>query len=120
MDPAPNDSSLDYELLKQIEQTAGGGQRELARGMGVSVGKINYLMRAVISRGWVKVNNFRRADNKLAYAYLLTPTGVHAKMQLAQRFLAQKEKEFERLQRELHTLRDEVAQATVDSDNSPR
>lgn len=117
MDPNPEDG-LDYELLRQIEQTTGSSQRDLAKGLGVSVGKINYLMRAVVSRGWVKVNNFRRADNKLAYAYLLTPSGVHAKMRLAQRFLAIKEQEFEQLQRQIHDLRHEVAQSAIDSNAS--
>ncbi len=104
-------NDLDYELLRQIEARNGGNQRELAHGMGVSVGKINYLIRAVVDRGWVKVKNFRRADNKLAYAYLLTPSGVSAKLQLARLFLARKEQEFEALRNEIDALRNEVSAA---------
>ncbi|SEK57025.1 EPS-associated transcriptional regulator, MarR family [Roseateles sp. YR242] len=108
MDQTPPDDPLDYELLRHLEQKTDSNQRDLAKRLGVSVGKINYCMRAVVDRGWVKVNNFRRADNKLAYAYLLTPSGVHAKMRLARAFLAQKEQEFEALQREIDVLRHEV------------
>ena len=106
--PSPPDNELDYALLRQLETRTDNNQRELARRLGVSVGKVNFCMRAVIDRGWVKVNNFRRADNKLAYAYLLTPSGVSAKMRLARTFLAIKEKEFEDLQREIDVLRHEV------------
>ncbi len=110
MDGESPDKALDYELLRQIEKQSGGTQRDLAKRLGVSVGKINYCLRAVIDRGWVKANNFRRSDNKLAYVYILTPSGVHAKMRLARAFLASKEQEFEQLQQEIDALRDEVLQ----------
>lgn len=103
------DHELDYQLLRQIAEHESSSQRDLAQRMGVSVGKINYCLRAVIDRGWVKVNNFRRADNKWAYAYLLTPSGMSAKVRLTRKFLAHKEEEFERLQREIHSLREEVS-----------
>ena len=107
-DSKPPENDLDYALLRQLEADRGGNQRELARHLGVSVGKINYCLRAVIDRGWVKVNNFRRADNKLAYAYLLTPSGATAKVRLARAFLERKEREFEQLQQEISALRREV------------
>ncbi|ALV08484.1 MarR family EPS-associated transcriptional regulator [Roseateles depolymerans] len=106
---ATND--LDYALLQQIEDHTEISQRALAQGLGVSVGKINYCLRAVIDRGWVKVNNFRRADNKIAYMYLLTPSGAMAKLRLARDFLAQKEAQFEQLQREIAILRSELSQS---------
>lgn len=109
----PLDNELDYALLHHIEADNGNSQRVLAQLLGVSVGKVNYCMRAVVDRGWVKVNNFRRADNKLAYAYLLTPSGVNAKLRLARMFLARKEQEFEDLQREIQLLRNEVASNAV-------
>lgn len=102
----------DYQLLRQIADHKDSSQRDLALRMGVSVGKINYCLRAVIDRGWVKVNNFRRSDNKWAYAYLLTPSGVRAKAQLAKAFLCRKEQEFEQLQHEIQTLREEIGRAT--------
>ncbi|MFG6486795.1 MarR family EPS-associated transcriptional regulator [Roseateles sp. BYS78W] len=110
-DPAPTENELDYALLQQLERKTDSSQRDLAKRLGVSVGKVNFCMRALVDRGWVKVNNFRRADNKLSYAYLLTPSGAAAKLRMARKFLAIKEKEFEELQRQIGALRNEVAEA---------
>lgn len=112
--PPQRDNNLDYELLRQIGEQQDASetatnQRELALRLGVSVGKINYCLRAVIDKGWVKVDNFRRADNKWAYAYLLTPSGMRAKMRLTRDFLGRKEREFEQLQAEVARLRAEVS-----------
>ncbi|MEJ2566937.1 MAG: MarR family EPS-associated transcriptional regulator, partial [Gammaproteobacteria bacterium] len=65
-----------YRLLKLIEANPEMSQRDLADAMGVSVGKINYCMRAVIERGWIKAKNFSKSKNKRAYAYYLTSKGV--------------------------------------------
>ncbi|PTT75049.1 MarR family EPS-associated transcriptional regulator [Pelomonas sp. HMWF004] len=105
----PPGNETDYVLLSHLEAATDANQRELAKRLGISVGKVNYCLRAVVDRGWVKVNNFRRADNKLAYAYLLTPSGVNAKLRLARMFLERKEQEFEQLQSEIQMLRNEVA-----------
>lgn len=102
---------LSYALLTQLEELGSANQRELAQRLGISLGKANYCVRAVIVRGWVKVNNFRRSDNKLAYAYMLTPSGAQAKIRLARAFLARKELEFEQLQQEIHSLRRQIQQA---------
>ena len=99
---------LDYELLRQITDEPAASQRGLATRLGVSVGKVNYCLRALVDKGWVKANNFRRSDNKWAYVYLLTPHGASAKLRLAHDFLARKEREFERLQGEIATLRREL------------
>ena len=103
------------ELLRQITDQPTASQRGLAARLGVSVGKVNYCLRALVDKGWVKVNNFRRSDNKLAYAYLLTPQGARAKLRLTHEFLAHKEHEFERLQREIATLRNELKQDRPDA-----
>ena len=105
--PTPT-GDLDYELLRQLGGSESTNQRDLAARLGVSVGKVNYCLRAVVERGWVKVNIFRRADNKWACAYLLTPSGVSAKLQLTRKFLERKEREFEQLQGEIAMLRREV------------
>lgn len=104
------DNQADYALLRQLVQNPSASQRTLAKRLGFSVGKTNYCLRAVIDRGWVKVNNFRRADNKWAYQYLLTPSGARAKLRLAREFLARKEREFEQLQSEIAALRSDVDQ----------
>ncbi len=115
--PSTQRDNLDYELLRQIAEQQDASdtatnQRELAQRLGVSVGKINYCLRAVIDKGWVKVDNFRRADNKWAYAYLLTPSGMRARMRLTRDFLGRKEREFEQLQVEVAMLRAEVSKQT--------
>lgn len=104
-DPTPPQHDLDYQLLVRIEEDASTSQRALAERMGISVGKVNYCLKAVIQRGWVKANNFRRADNKWAYTYLLTPSGASAKMRMARAFLERKEREFEALRSEIAALR---------------
>ena len=102
--------NLDYELLRHLSSQPSASQRRLATGLGVSVGKLNYCLRALVDKGWVKASNFRRSDNKWAYAYLLTPSGVSAKIQLTRDFLTRKEQEFEQLQAEITMLRNDVLQ----------
>lgn len=83
-------------------------QRQLAKALGVSLGKTNYCLRAVVGKGWVKATNFRNSANKVAYIYQLTPRGVSAKARITRRFLDRKVQEYERLQGEIRQLRDEV------------
>ncbi len=100
---------LDLELLRQLNSQPAASQRKLAQGLGVSVGKLNFCLRALVDRGWVKANNFRRSDNKWAYAYLLTPRGMSAKLRLTSEFLRRKEREFEALEAEIAALRTELS-----------
>lgn len=83
-------------------------QRELSAALGLSLGKTHYVLHALLDKGLVKARNFRRSDNKWAYAYLLTPRGATAKMRLTRSFLARKEREYEMLQAEISSLRSEV------------
>lgn len=92
-------------------------QRELAAALGMSLGKTHYVLHALLNRGWVKVGNFRRNDNKMAYAYLLTPTGLNEKLSLTRRFLARKEAEFEQLQAAIVALRSEVGAEASSAEN---
>ncbi len=101
-----------YELLCQLTDQPIASQRHLAERMDVSVGKVNYCLRALMEKGWVKMNNFRRSDNKLAYSYLLTPSGAVAKLSLTRLFLASKEREFDVLQKQIAMLRFELENAT--------
>lgn len=101
-------NKLDYALLSQIAEQKSASQRVLAQRLGVSVGKLNYCLRAVVDRGWVKVDSLRRSDNKWGYAYLLTPSGLSAKLRLARAFLERKEREFESLQVEISALRQQI------------
>ena len=98
-----------YQLLKQLEENPAMTQREMATAIGVSLGKLNYCLKALIEKGWVKAGNFRRNKDKLGYAYLLTPKGVDEKARVTLAFLARKQKEYEQLVSELESLRQEVA-----------
>ena len=102
---------LDLELLRRLNAQPAASQRKLAENLGVSVGRLNYCLRALVDRGWVKANNFRRSDNKWAYAYLLTPSGLSAKLKLTSHFLRRKEQEFEELQTQISALRTELSAA---------
>jgi len=95
------DAGFNYRLLKLIEQRPEISQRELAGELGLSLGKVNYCLQAFIVRGMVKVNNFRRSDNKRAYAYLLTPQGIEEKTRITVRFFRHVEAEYEMLKQEM-------------------
>jgi EPS-associated MarR family transcriptional regulator len=103
---APQD--LPYYLLCELTQKPAASQRGLAERFGVSLGKVNYCLRALVDKGLVKASNFRRSDNKLAYAYVLTPAGLEEKSRLTKAFLQRKLVEFEVLQREIAALRQEA------------
>jgi len=108
-DPSP---SAHLELLRLLEQHPEYSQRQLAVALGVSLGKTHYLLKALLGKGWVKAQNFQRSDRKLGYLYVLTPQGVHQRMQLAQSFLARKEREYEMLKHQIVSLREELAAQT--------
>ncbi|MBS1227028.1 MAG: MarR family EPS-associated transcriptional regulator [Proteobacteria bacterium] len=99
---------LRYKLLKLLAEEPQISQRDVASRLGVSVGKANYCMSALIEKGLVKINNFRRANNKLAYAYLLTPRGIEEKALVTVSFLQNKMREYGELQQEIEALRQEV------------
>lgn len=98
-----------FRLLRLIESRPEVTQRELAEAMGVSLGKVNYCVNALIDKGWIKARNFRNSRNKLAYAYLLTPRGMEQKIIIALHFLKRKVTEYESLKKEIADLRREVA-----------
>jgi EPS-associated MarR family transcriptional regulator len=98
-----------YRILKIIESTPDISQRDLARELGVSVGKANYCLRALIARGLIKANNFKNSNHKLAYMYYLTPRGMVDKARITARFLQIKMREYEALKREISSLQQEVS-----------
>ncbi|MDF1629702.1 MAG: MarR family EPS-associated transcriptional regulator [Alcanivoracaceae bacterium] len=97
-----------YKLMRLIEQNPELSQRELAKALGVSLGKANYCVKALIEKGWVKANNFRSSKNKLSYAYLLTPEGIEQKARLTRNFLQRKMQEYEALQQEIRQLQKDM------------
>ena len=94
--------------LRLLEQNPEMTQRELAEALGVSVGAANYCLKALVEKGWVKLENFQKNPNKLGYLYLLTPVGIAAKAQLTASFLRRKMTEYELLQVEIDQLQAEV------------
>ena len=97
-----------YRILKRLEANPELSQRELARELGVSVGKINYGIRALVDLGLVKATNFAHSPRKQAYIYLITPKGIQAKANTALRYFKQKMSEYQAIERELEELRREV------------
>lgn len=111
--PVPNATDdLSISLLRRLTEAPQASQRELARDTGVSLGKLNYALRALIDKGWVKAGNFSRNPHKLGYVYLLTPAGIEAKTRLTHAFLNRKLREYDRLRAEIAALQGEVAKAT--------
>ena len=100
-----------FKLLKLLQDNPNMSQRELSRELGISLGKANYCLKALLDKGWIKVNNFRRNPRKLSYVYLLTPKGIEAKTSLTSQFLVRKIREYEALKQEIEELtRDAAAQ----------
>jgi EPS-associated MarR family transcriptional regulator len=97
-----------YRLLKLLAERPEASQRQLSEALGISLGKVNYCVKALLDQGWIKANNFKNSKNKLAYAYLLTPSGIEAKACIASRFLKRKIEEYEALKQEIARLRSEV------------
>ena len=91
-----------------LEDNPNTSQRELAREVGYSLGKLNYCLNALKEKGWVKAENFRNSQNKTAYLYKLTPTGITEKARVTRRFLQRKLEEHEALQHEIEQLKQEV------------
>jgi len=94
--------------MRLLETKPDMTQRELAEALGVSLGAANYCLKALVEKGWVKLENFQSNPNKLGYLYLLTPAGVVAKTRLTARFLQRKLNEYEALKTEIEMLRAEM------------
>ena len=95
-------------VLRLLEQRPDMSQRELSEALGLSLGKTHYVLHSLLDRGLVKAGNFRRSGNKLAYAYVLTPTGLGEKLRLTRAFLQRKEAEFEQLRHTIAALKSEL------------
>jgi EPS-associated MarR family transcriptional regulator len=98
-----------FHTLRELSRDATLSQRDLAGRLGLSLGRVNYIVNSLIDRGLVKARRFKNSRNKLAYRYVLTPDGLREKVVQTQRFLQVKTLEFERLQSEIEDLRREAA-----------
>ena len=97
-----------FRVLRVLSDRPGLSQREIARELGVSLGAVNYCLRALVEKGQIKVQNFRASDNKLRYAYILTPRGIAQKAQLTGAFLKRKIAEYEALKAEIEAVKREM------------
>ena len=97
-----------YKILKRLEADPELSQRELAGELGISLGRVNFCVQALIEKGLIKAKNFRNSKNKKGYAYLLTPRGIEEKAKMTVQFLKIKLAEHEALTREISALRDEA------------
>ena len=99
-----------FWTLKLLQERPGISQRTLAKEVGISLSGINYCLKALAEKGWIKMGNFSKNPDKLSYTYLLTPTGVSEKAALTRRFLHRKMAEYEKLKTEIEALQLETAQ----------
>ena len=97
-------SETELEILQKLEENPNLTQRQIADHMDLSLGKINYLIKALLGKGLIKVNNFRRSDNKIGYLYLLTPEGIDEKRKLTLIFLQRKSEEFDKLKKQFQRM----------------
>ena len=103
------------DVIRLIDASPRLSQRKVASSLGVSLGKANYCIRALIERGFVKAENYRNSSNKLSYLYVLTPSGIVAKAELTRYFLARKVREYEMLRLEIEQLQIESDRIARDS-----
>jgi EPS-associated MarR family transcriptional regulator len=106
--PLADTDAAKLEVLRLLEAEPSLTQRGLSQALGLSLGKTHYVLHALLDKGLLKIRNFKRSDRKLAYAYVLTPSGMRAKVQLTRQFLARKEAEFELLRSTIDRLREEI------------
>ena len=102
-------TELSIKLIKELERAPKQSQRALSQSCGVSLGSIHFCLNALIEKGYVKARNFKNAKNKMAYAYILTPSGLNLKTELTLAFLKRKQAEYEALQKEIKALEEDLA-----------
>jgi len=101
-----------YKVLKLLDDNPELTQRQLAKALGISLGKVNYCLKALIAKGMIKAGNFKNSQNKKAYAYFLTPQGIEDKARVTAEFLKVKLAEHRALQAQIEELRREVGEPT--------
>jgi len=97
-----------YKLLKLLDENPEMNQRQIASALGISLGKVNFCLKAVVEKGWVKAGNFSRSPNKKAYVYLLTLRGIEEKAAVTRDFLERKQQEYQDLKAEIEKLQNEA------------
>lgn len=106
-----------FQIIRLMETSPQITQRELAGNLGISLGKVNYCINALMAKGWIKLQNFSASPKKIGYVYLLTPEGIKQRTLLTAKFLSRKIKEYEQLKVELAKLKIEVKISNQGSEN---
>ena len=96
-----NKNTLLFNILRKISNKPDSNQRDMAKSLDISLGKLNYCLKALKDKGFIKINNFKKSKSKLGYIYLLTPRGVTHKTQMTINFMKRKLKEYDELKKEL-------------------
>jgi EPS-associated MarR family transcriptional regulator len=109
-DKTDNTSSLEdtYKILSLFEEEKVSSQRDISKHLGYSLGKVNYLVNSLIQKGFVKLENFLKSDNKSGYYYLLTPSGIENKYIITKEFLKRKEAEYEALRKDIEKIKNKI------------
>jgi MarR family transcriptional regulator, temperature-dependent positive regulator of motility len=109
-----------YRLMRLLKANPGMSQRDVARELGISLGKVNYCLRSLVERGWIKATRFTNSRNKAAYLYLLTARGIDAKARITMRFLRSKMLEYEALKIEISQIRHDAEQDRTQASGGAR
>ena len=113
-DRLENEEAL--RIFREINRSPEMTQREFSSRLGISLGKVNFLINALIQKGFVKVENFKKSSSKSKYLYCLTPRGIEEKSRMTYLFLKRKMREYEHLEQEIRQLREEMRASGVDSE----
>jgi len=113
-DRLENEEAL--RIFREINRSPEMTQREFSSRLGISLGKVNFLINALIQKGFVKVENFKKSSSKSKYLYCLTPRGIEEKSRMTYLFLNRKMREYEHLELEIQQLREEMRESGVDSE----
>ncbi len=100
---------LQFNTLRELTNDVTLSQRDLSRKMGLSLGKVNYIVNALLEKGYIRTERFKNSKNKMAYMYILTPKGMAEKFRQTQAFIRRKTEDYERLGTEIESLRSEHA-----------
>ena len=97
-----NDKEIDLDILRYLSKSPNASQREIANRMGLSLGKINFIIKALIKKGFIKIENFSKNQSKINYIYLLTPKVISTKLSLTIKFMKRKLREYDELKKDLN------------------
>lgn len=109
------EQEIRYRLLKILAEEPKLGQREMAKKMGISLGKVNFCVSELAAKGWIKITRLKSARKKIPYIYMLTPKGLEEKGKLTVRFLRRKLAEYEEIKKQILELHNEVQQESLDN-----